>query len=458
MSGSFGKKTGTVFSFTCSQMLKKKGYRLSTIILGVLIFLGVGAVLVAGAIKKDKNEEPTKIGKLVVCNDSDIVFNEADEATPDNPLTKKALATAVKEAMDCKDVLVEWQEKASVVQLCKKVEEDAKGEKTDTFFAVLRRTDEGYGLFMVRPQKCTWSESEVTGAGEAIVPVLRSYVERSIDPSLAQFMRMQTVGSTIVVGEDTSVAAVLIKYILPMFSGFIMYFMVLMYGQDVARSVAAEKTSKLMETMLSFVTPKALIFGKILASFVMSVIQVLIWVACAIGGYLVGTVAAKAIDPGYTNYIGKALGIIRTITGGSAMTIVPILLALGVFFLGLLLYYAIGGIGGSMVAKPEEVASASAILTFPVLIFWLLGYMASMLQNESVLTVCRYIPFAAPFTVTAEILVGKVSVWIGLIVIAEMLAATLLLVWLAGKIYRGLVLYTGEKLSIRKMIGVVRGK
>ena len=240
--------------------------------------------------------------------------------------------------------------------------------------------------------------------------------------------------------------------------GMLMYFMVIIYGQDVARNVAAEKTSKLMETMLSFVTPKALIFGKILAGFVMSVVQVLIWVACGVGGYLVGSVIAKSINPDYTDYVSKAFSAIRAVTGQSAMTLVPVILALAVFFLGLLLYYAIAGIGGSMVTKPEEVASASAVLTFPVLIFWLVGYFAALNQNESMLTVCRYIPFAAPFTVTAEILTGKVSVWGGLIVVAEMLAVTLLLVWIAGKIYRGLVLYNGEKLSIRKMIGVVRGK
>ena len=452
MRSSFGTKTRHVYNFTCSQMLKKKGYLVSTILIGLLIFGGILAVVLLGA-KKDKEEEPTKNATIVICNESDIVCGEEGDTSG---LTTDAIAAAVKEALFAKEVTADWRKGASVVELVKKEEESEVD--SNTVFAVVKRTETGYGVYMVLPNNCEWGESDALAAGEALVPLLQGYIERNIDPTLSQFIKLETVGSTIVVGEDTSLAATFVKFLLPMISGFLMYFMVLIYGQDIARNVAAEKTSKLMETMLSFVTPKALIFGKILAGFVMSVAQVLIWVACGIGGYLVGSTIAKSINPDYTDYVRKAFSAIRAVTGDSAMTIVPVILTLLVFFLGLLLYYAIGGIGGSMVTKPEEVSSAAAVLTFPVLICWMIGYFASLNQSESMLTICRYIPFTAPFTVTAEILVGKVSIWVGLFVVVEMFAATLLLVWLAGKIYKGLVLYTGEKLSIRKMIGVLRGK
>jgi len=346
------------------------------------------------------------------------------------------------------------------VELCEEINKktESDGSETDTFFAVVRRTDTGYGIFMVRPADCSWSEGDVTTAGQALSAELQRYVERNIDENMAAFIKMQTVGNSIVVGQDTSLAAQFVQFLLPMISGLIMYFMVLIYGQDVARNVAAEKTSKLMETMLSFVTPKALVFGKILAGFVMSVLQVLIWITCGVGGYFVGNLIAKSIKPDYTNLISKAFNAIRAVTGQSAMTIGPVVVSVAILFLGLLLYYAIAGISGSMVSKPEEVASASSVLVMPVIIFWLVGYFAALMENEQLLTVCRYIPFAAPFTVTAEILVGKVPIWTGLIILAEMLVATLLLVWLAGRIYRGLVLYNGERLSLRKAIGVIRGK
>ncbi|MBP5490282.1 MAG: ABC transporter permease [Lachnospiraceae bacterium] len=455
---SSGNKIRHVFNFTCGQMLKKKGYKVATILIGLFIFAGIFLIVMLGAKKKDNTEEElTKTGKLVVCNESDIVcYNPDDVVAAHSPMKAEDISTAVAEALAYKEITVEWKDNASAAELCKA--ENEKNAESDTMFAVIRKTDEGYGIYMVRPTDCSFSEGDATDAGYAMIPVLQTYVERKIDPNMAQFIKLESVPSTIVVGEDTSLVAELVKYLLPMLSGMLMYFMIMIYGQDVARNVAAEKTSKLMETMLSFVKPKDLIFGKILAGFVMSVAQVLIWVACGFGGYWVGTLAAKAINPDYTDYVSKAFNAIRAVTGESAMTFVPIVQTLLVFFLGLLLYYAVAGIGGSIVTKPEEVAQANTVIVFPVLIFWMVGYLAAASQNEAVLTICRYIPFAAPFTVTAEILVGKVSVWVGLIVVAEMIAATLLLVWIAGRIYRGLVLYNGEKLSVKKVFGIIRGK
>lgn len=451
MGNSFGKNTGNVFRFSCAQMLKKKGFLVSTILIAIVIFATIVAIMAFSASDDDEEKEPTKEGKLIVCNETDFVC--VDGGT----LNTGDIATAIKEEMtDVKDITVEWKDNAVIADEVKKAEE--ANDEPECFFAVLRKTDDGYGIYMVRPKNCSWSENEVTTAGEAMVPVLKAYVERGIDPVMAIFVQLPTSSGTLVVGEDNSLAATFVKYLLPMISGMLVYFMVLSYGQDIARSVAAEKTSKLMEMMLTFVSPNALIFGKILAGFVMSVLQVLIWVTSGIGGYYVGSLIAKSINPNYTDVIAKAFASIRAVTGASAMTIVPVILSLLVLFLGLLLYYSIAGIGGSVVTKPEEIGSANAVITFPVLIFWLIGYMAAMSQNEATLTVCRYIPFAAPFTATAEILVGKISILNGALIALEMFVCTLIMVWIAGKIYRGLVLYSGEKLSIRKVIGVLRSK
>ena len=70
MRNSFGNKTRHVFNFTCTQMLRKKGYLVSTIIIGLLIFAGIMVVVLVGANKDKESEAPTKVGKLIVCNHS----------------------------------------------------------------------------------------------------------------------------------------------------------------------------------------------------------------------------------------------------------------------------------------------------------------------------------------------------------------------------------------------------
>ncbi len=453
MGSSFGRNTGNVFRFSCAQMLKKKGFLVSTIVIAVLIFAGILAVMAISASSEKSEKDPTMVGKMIVCNETDIVCEDG------GILNSADIAEAIRDAVaECKTVTVEWKNNAKIADEVKAAEAKTGDDAEDTFFAVIKTTEDGYGIYMVRPKKCSWSEGQVTMAGEAMIPLLKNYVEREIDPTMAMFVKMPTSAATLVVGEDTSLAAAFVKFLLPMISGMLVYFMVMMYGQDIARNVAAEKTSKLMEMMLTYVSPNALIFGKILAGFVMSIIQVLIWIVSGIGGYVAGGAIAKSIDPNYTDRVAQAFNAIRAVTGSSAMTIVPVILSLTILFLGLLLFYSIAGIGGSVVTKPEEIGSANAVITFPAMIFWMIGYMAAVMQNEAALTVCRYIPFTAPFTATAEILVGKVSILVGLIIVAEMLACTLVMVWIAGKIYRGLVLYSGEKLSIKKVIGIVRGK
>ncbi len=456
MANSFRKNSENVFRFTSGQIMSKKGFKVSTALIGIIIFAAVLLVLVIGAHKDaTKDDEPTGTATFVICNDSDI---------PE--LDSEKVGEAVRAALDCKEVTVKWLEKGSVAQECKAAEDKAAADKedSDSIFAAVRAYEDeeqgkGYAVYIVRPKKCEYSESRALDAGEALKEEIQAYVERNLNPEGVMFLRLQTVGSSIVVGEDTSIAAFLINYMLPLLSGFVMYFMVLMYGQDIARNVSIEKTNKLMETMLTFVSPKALIFGKVLAGFVTAVLQVLIWVVCGIGGYLIGNFIALKINPGYTNLISKGLTVVRNVTGSSsAFTLPAVVLALAIFFFGMLLYFMLAAIGGSMVSKPEEVASSSSVMIFPVIIFWLLGYFAAMAQNAKLLAICRFIPFAAPFTLTAEILTGKVSMLIGLICLAEILVVTFLLAAFAGRVYRGLVFYNGEKLSFRKMIGVIRAK
>ena len=183
MGNSFGKNTGNVFRFSCAQMLKKKGFLVSTILIAIVIFATIVAIMAFSASDDDEEKEPTKEGKLIVCNETDFVC--VDGGT----LNTGDIATAIKEEMtDVKDITVEWKDNAVIADEVKKAEE--ANDEPECFFAVLRKTDDGYGIYMVRPKNCSWSENEVTTAGEAMVPVLKAYVERGIDPMMAIFVQL----------------------------------------------------------------------------------------------------------------------------------------------------------------------------------------------------------------------------------------------------------------------------
>jgi ABC-type Na+ efflux pump permease subunit len=107
-----------------------------------------------------------------------------------------------------------------------------------------------------------------------------------------------------------------------------------------------------------------------------------------------------------------------------------------------------------MVTKPEDVASTQAVFQIPVIISWLVCYIAPMTRINGLLTTVRYIPFTAPFSVPADLITGTIGLLEGMISLALLLVFSLLTIMLAARIYKGLVLYNGQKLSF-KMIGNV---
>jgi ABC-2 type transport system permease protein len=70
------------------------------------------------------------------------------------------------------------------------------------------------------------------------------------------------------------------------------------------------------------------------------------------------------------------------------------------------------------------------------------------------LTIVRYLPFTAPFSVPVDLITGTIGLAEGIVVMALLLVFSVLTIMLAARIYKGLVLYTGQKLSF-KMIGNV---
>ena len=459
MSNSYknNKKISTVFSFSCKQMVRAKGYRASTIAIGVIAFLGLLITMLIGA---KGSKKPTESDlKDVTCRL--IVVNDCDIPEPDGDAAKTLIAD-IRECLsgsESSNISVEWKGKESLAELSKK-EADAVGEDDEIHAipASVRKTEDGYCVSVVYLDNCAWEEGTVTEIGSALGTAVQTWVERDINEMQAMLVRVQAVGSSIVIGEDTGIAATFIRFIFPLLTGFVMYFMILMYGQDIARSVSLEKTSKLMETMLTYVKPSDLVFGKILCGMVMSVVQILTWIVCGVLGYYVGGGIARMINPDYTNYVAKALDAIRAVAGTMAFSIPVVIVGLLIFFLGLWLYYCLAGIAGSVVTKPEELASANSIIVLPMLISWLIGYFAALNENEHMMSILRYIPFTSPFTVTGEMMVGKISVGVGIISMAEILICSVLMCILAGRIYRGLALYSGEKLSVKKIIGVIRNK
>ena len=241
-----------------------------------------------------------------------------------------------------------------------------------------------------------------------------------------------------------------------MLFGLMLYFMLLLYGQTISKSVSTEKTSRLIETLLTSVHPYALITGKILAVASMAILQFMIWVLSIFAGLYGGNAIARIFYPDYQNSVIMVINFLKDNIGETAMTLPAVILAIIFFCVGFLFYCVLAGLAGCMVSKPEDVASTQSIFQFPVIISWLVCYIASAAGNNAILSVARYIPFTAPFCVPVDLITGTIGLVQGIISLVLLMIFTLLTIVLSSRIYKGLVLYTGEKVNLQLLRNVLK--
>ena len=236
----------------------------------------------------------------------------------------------------------------------------------------------------------------------------------------------------------------LLAMILPYFNIMILYFMVLFYGQGVANSVILEKTSKLVDTFLVTVRPTALVMGKLFAIAASGALQLLCWLASLFGGFAVGVAAVRLLSP--DSQMGLLLLIDQIELLGGIFSLPAILLSVLMLCGGFLLYCSLAAIGGAMASKPEELSSTNSLFSMVLVISFLCTLYAGGMEagmSSSALWL-NWVPFTAIFVVPSRVLIGEMTVGSALISLALVAAAVFLLVTVAGKVYRMLILYKGK--------------
>lgn len=432
----------TVFGFTLKRT-GGKGFKFVTALVALLLagILILVNVLIA---EPEEKEEASRIKQVAVLDESGL------QATDFN-LYMQQIAKV--KFGDTNFENLKDQTKLEALQ--------ALDQKTTSgVLIIISKIEQGFQLEGLIPSKSVITEGDISSLLESMKLCFESNKLQQAGLSNEQLVTIMTPvqASYQSVGEDTSEAAMVIKLIVPMLFGLLMYFMLFIHGQTVSKSVSTEKTSKLMETLLTSVHPYALITGKVLAVSSLAIIQFLIWVIAAVAGLYGGNAVAQIMYPGYENTVVTIINFLRENIGESALTLESVILAIIIFCVGFLFYCVLAGLAGCIVSKPEDVASAQGIFVFPVLISWLLCYFGNLAGNETLITVSRYIPFTIPFGVPVDLLTGAIGIWQGIISFVILLVFSLAFIIVAARIYKGLVLYNGQKMSLKKLGQVIRAK
>lgn len=232
--------------------------------------------------------------------------------------------------------------------------------------------------------------------------------------------------------------------------GFLIYFILLIYGSQVMMGVMEEKTNRIAEVVVSSVKPFQLMLGKIIGISLVALTQFFIWIACIFLVYTVGKMMGSES--------AVASAIVAGIQKSFASVNLPLILGcfafyfMGGFFFYSSLYAAIGS------AINEDVREAQS-LSFPItlLIIFAIFMMSVAIRdpNGPIAVWGSIIPFTSPIVMMARLpfgVPGTVPVWQLILSMVLLVIGFLCTTWLAAKIYRTGILMYGKKPTWKEML------
>ena len=256
---------------------------------------------------------------------------------------------------------------------------------------------------------------------------------------------------------SSSAASMAIGYI----AGFMIYMFIFLYGTMVMHGVIEEKSSRIIEVIVSSVRPFQLMMGKITGIALVALTQVCIW-AVLIGVFfgamqMSSADAVGAMTSGAAMDMGHGMsGIMQTVADPSYLLM--ILGGFVIFFIGgYLLYAAMFAAVGSAVDSTSDTQQLQLPITIPLILAILVMMNAMRDPHGPIAFWFSMIPFTSPIIMLARIPYG-IPAWEIALSAALLYGTFIAMTWLAGKIYRVGIFMYGKKPSLKEVIKWARYK
>jgi ABC-2 type transport system permease protein len=226
---------------------------------------------------------------------------------------------------------------------------------------------------------------------------------------------------------------------------------VILYGQWVAMSVAEEKSSRVMEIIISAATPFQLLGGKVLGVGGLGIVQLLAAAVPALVAFVLqGRIAEIVLGAPPSD-----LELPQVLTAGVAGAFLVF------FVLGYLLYAVLYAAAGSLVSRMEDVNNVVA----PMSLIGTLGYLVAIYVSMGLLpadatwvAVLSYVPFISPYLMVSRVIAGQAGLPEVALAAAILVVSIVVLLWLAARVYAAGVLMYGQSPSFRRLIVTAFGR
>ena len=247
-------------------------------------------------------------------------------------------------------------------------------------------------------------------------------------------------------GEEVSEVEEVTGMITGIAGAIILYMSMLLYGSFVLRSVLDEKRNRVVEVVISAVTPGRLMLGKILGVGSMGMTQLGIWAACAaLIGLLGVPMLAANLPQADLSQFAEVLPSVGSLV-----------LLLVYFLLGFFLYASLFAAVGAMCTTEEEAQQAN----IPVMMLLIVPFMMQMFslsgRGFEWMDWAALFPFFSPILMFPRAVSGSVEWWMVALSLVFMVLAVGATAWVAGRIYRVGILMQGKRPTMRELVRWIR--
>lgn len=308
-------------------------------------------------------------------------------------------------------------------------------------------------------------EESITSQLEKIIENerLKAYNIENLDEILA---KVEASVHLTTIDKEAAVSSTMASSVMGMVLGFLLYFLLAIYGAMVMQSVIEEKSSRILEVMVSSVRPFEMLMGKIFGVALVAATQILVWGVLLVlfsaiampmlmpenlaesiqlaqsGADLSAIASQQEIDPELITAMASMLD-----TGHLIMVLGAVLLfAVGGFLLYASLYAAVG----ASVDQAQDAQQLTMVITIPIIISFIVTMLIVQDPNSPVIQWCSMIPFTAPIVMVARIPSG-VPTWEIVTSLVLLYATFVVCVWGAAKIYKIGIFMHGSKPKLKDL-------
>ena len=398
-----------VMKFTIKEMVKRKSFIISTIIILVLIVIGFN---IPNIIKSISGED---LGERLLIADNQNVFEGKLEL--------------LKNANMGYDIQIANNTFEEIKQ---KIEND----DIDSAIIIEKENDNIKVRYIVE------SITMMDGVPEEIISSLNSlYTNIQISKLGLTEEELQAITPNFEFElEQTEEKEAQGNVLIMMLMSMVLFYAIYFCAFQVSSSITTEKTSKIMETLVTSTSPRTIVLGKTLGIGLVGLMQMVLIVGVALfsaKSFLDAELINSVLD---VSNITISLGIITIIY----------------FILGYFTYALLYALTGSTVSKPEDIQSANTPVALITVAGFYLSYFTMMNPTSNLNFYASILPISSPFCMPFRIMMGLATTKDIIISIVVLLITIIIIAKVAIKIYSNAILNYGTKISFKDMINIYK--